>query len=186
LFVLCHTHPEWTHEQFAYVLHRSRDWVKDWRHRFEPVMDFSVLDPVVQTICQGRSRARKHPPDRVDPFIEERILDVRDHPPEGLRRVPGPVALLYYLQHDPQLGGLWQALVPRAKSTIYRILKRDQRIAARPQKEHRLMDRPELLHHWQMDFKDVSSVPSDPDDLFAKRMHVVETCNLVDMGSSIL
>jgi transposase InsO family protein len=185
LFVLCQSHPTWAHAQFAHVLDRSRDWVKKWRHRFQPVMDLSVMDSTVQEICQGHSRARTHPPAKVDPFIEACILDFRDHPPEGLRRVPGPVALLYYLQHDPQLA-LWQHLVPKAKSTIYRLLKRNQRIAPRPKREHEPMERPALLQHWQMDFKDVSSVPAEPDDPLAKQQHVVETCNLVDMGSSIV
>jgi hypothetical protein len=36
---------------------------------------------------------------------------------------------------------------------------------------------------WQLDFKDISSVPADPE---GKRQHVVEVLNIVDMGSSIL
>jgi hypothetical protein len=36
---------------------------------------------------------------------------------------------------------------------------------------------------WQIDFKDVSSVPADPD---GKRQHVVETLNIIDTGTSIL
>ena len=36
---------------------------------------------------------------------------------------------------------------------------------------------------WQADFKDVSSVPADPQ---GKHQHVVETLNLVDSGTSIL
>src|SRR2546430_16037838 len=36
---------------------------------------------------------------------------------------------------------------------------------------------------WQLDFKDVSSVPADP---FGKRQHVVETLNIIDPGTSVL
>ncbi len=36
---------------------------------------------------------------------------------------------------------------------------------------------------WQIDFKDVSSVPADPD---GKRQHVVETLNVIDTGTSVL
>ena len=36
---------------------------------------------------------------------------------------------------------------------------------------------------WQVDFKDVSSVPADPQ---GKHQHVVETLNVVDSGTSIL
>ncbi len=36
---------------------------------------------------------------------------------------------------------------------------------------------------WQLDFKDVSSVPADPE---GKRQHVVEVLDTVDMGTSLL
>jgi hypothetical protein len=39
------------------------------------------------------------------------------------------------------------------------------------------------MSSWQLDFKDVSSVPADPD---GKQQHVVETFNVVDVGTSIL
>jgi hypothetical protein len=39
------------------------------------------------------------------------------------------------------------------------------------------------MTRWQIDFKDVSSVPADPD---GKRQHVVETLNIIDVGTSIL
>jgi transposase len=45
------------------------------------------------------------------------------------------------------------------------------------------MARPAPLTHWQLDFKDVSTVPADPD---GKRQHVVEVLDTVDMGASIL
>jgi transposase InsO family protein len=45
------------------------------------------------------------------------------------------------------------------------------------------MERPAALTCWHIDFKDVSSVPADPQ---GKRQHVVETLNIVDMGTSIL
>jgi hypothetical protein len=36
---------------------------------------------------------------------------------------------------------------------------------------------------WQLDFKDVSTVPADPE---GKRAHVVEVLNTVDTGTSML
>jgi hypothetical protein len=39
------------------------------------------------------------------------------------------------------------------------------------------------MEHWQLDFKDASTVPADP---HGKRQHVVETLNLIDQGTSIL
>ena len=52
------------------------------------------------------------------------------------------------------------------------------RIADR-QRDHVPVPRPAPLAVWQLDFKDVSTVPADP---HGKRQHVVEVLNTVDMG----
>jgi hypothetical protein len=44
-------------------------------------------------------------------------------------------------------------------------------------------ERPDPLVHWQIDFKDASSVPADP---FGKQQHVVEILNVVDVGTSMV
>ena len=108
-------HPGWTHQQLADALGRSRDWVKKWRKRLRE--ELAAGQPLWQ-VLQGHSRARKHPPRATDPGVEQRILAIRDEPPEGLRRVPGPEAILYYLPRDPDL----QAVpLPHSSRTIYRI-----------------------------------------------------------------
>lgn len=48
---------------------------------------------------------------------------------------------------------------------------------------HVPVPRPLPLSSWQLDFKDVSTVPADPD---GKQQHVVEVLNTVDTGTSIL
>src|SRR5919108_242029 len=45
------------------------------------------------------------------------------------------------------------------------------------------LDPPPPMTSWQLDFKDVSTVPADPD---GKRQHVVEALNCVDCGTSLL
>lgn len=45
------------------------------------------------------------------------------------------------------------------------------------------LERPPPLLAWQLDFKDASSVPADPD---GKRQHVVEILNTIDTGTSVL
>src|SRR5262249_42035189 len=45
------------------------------------------------------------------------------------------------------------------------------------------VNRPAPLSSWQLDFKDVSSVPADPS---GKQQHVVEVLDIVDVGTSIL
>src|SRR5207247_10522308 len=100
---------------------RSRSWVYKWQCRLENVSTGN--DGALHQIAQGQSRARKHPPARVDPSIEALILSLRDEPPEGLRRTPGPKAILYYL---PRQVTLWQSqmLLPTSTRTIYQILQR--------------------------------------------------------------
>ncbi|HEY4387618.1 MAG TPA: hypothetical protein VGN34_24445 [Ktedonobacteraceae bacterium] len=82
-------------------------------------------------VALGLSRARHHPPERIDPEREAVILAIRDEPPEGLRRTPGPRAILSYL---PRRLTLWEShlRLPTSTRTVYQILKRHQRIASRP------------------------------------------------------
>jgi transposase InsO family protein len=171
-------HPDWSHAQFAAALGSSKAWVKKWLKRLREEQAAGV--PLEQ-VLQGHSRARKHAPLRTHPLVVEQILALRDRPPEGLRRVPGQEAIRYYLQHDPLLQ-FFQFPVPSCK-TIYRILKANDRIAERGKPVHQPLERPAPMTSWQIDFKDVASVPADPD---GKRQHVVETLNIIDMGTSVL
>jgi hypothetical protein len=118
------------------------------------------------------------PPPTLDPVVVERILEIRDHPPANLQRVPGPVAILYDLHRDAELAGSG-ARLPRSPRTIWRLLTQHGRIAGRRPRDHAPVDRPPPLAVWQVDFKDVSTVPADPD---GKRQHVVEAFNAVDTG----
>src|SRR5207253_4939821 len=97
------------------------------------------------------------------------------------RRVPGPEAIHYYLERDPVLQ-FFQFPVPSCR-TIYRVLKANDRISQASKPVHQPMERPAPMSCWQIDFKDVSSVPADPE---GKRQHVVETLNIIDMGTSVL
>ncbi len=51
---------------------------------------------------------------------------------------------------------------------------------------HSRHEPPAPLEEVQMDFKDLSTVPMDLHDPDAKRAHVVEACNFMDAGTSIL
>ncbi len=169
-------HPEWAPPQLAAACGRSLAWIKKWRKRFRSEL---AAGKTLHEIAQGHSCARLHPPARTDPLIVERILDIRDHPPEGLQRTPGPKAILYYLPHNLDL---WTATLPlpRSSRTIYAILKDHQRIAERRPVSRQPIERPDPLSSWQIDFKDVSTVQASPG---GKQQHVVETLNIVDMGT---
>jgi transposase InsO family protein len=178
LYHLMQRHPQWSASELAHVVNRSLSWVKKWRLRLRD----APADPrALQQVLQGESHAPKHPPARVAPLVEETILAIRDHPPEDLRRTPGPKAIQYFLARDAQLQ-LFQLPVPGTR-TIYRILKKHQRIAELDKRAQQPIERPLPLSHWQLDFKDVSTVPADAE---GKRMHVVEACNIIDVGTSIL
>lgn len=111
-----------------------------------------------------------------------KILEIRDNPPDHLRRVPGPVAIRYYLEQDALLKA--SALrIPTSTSTIWRILDQYHRIPRSERHPHEGVDRPQPMDCWQMDFKDVSTVRPDEE---GKQQHVVETLNFVDEGTSIV
>jgi hypothetical protein len=176
---LMQRHPTWSCRQLAEAVEMSLGWVKKWRRRLKE------SEPEDEQVLHSRSRAPKHPRARISEQVVARVLALRDEPPEGLRRVPGPKALAYYLPRDPALQQL-QAQgdhLPRSTHCIYLILKRAGRIAERPRCTHEPLERPEPLQEWQLDFKDASSVPADPQ---GKQQHVVEVLNIIDVGTSHL
>src|SRR5690242_81963 len=169
LYWLRQQHPDWSQQQLADALGRSKSWVQKWQQRFQSVPAGDVF--AFHQTALGQSRARKHPPERIDPLIEARILAIRDEPPEGLHRTPGPKAILYYL---PRHLTLWesQLRLPTSTHTIYEILKRNQRIAApKVHPEPSDLPRPAPLSCWQIDFKEVSTVADDPTDPSGKKRH---------------
>lgn len=178
LYLLCQQHPDWSHREFATALGCSQSWVDKWLKRLR---DEQAAGLPVEQILQGHSRARKTSVGQTSPLVIETILSIRDQPPEGLRRVPGQEAIRYYLARDPAVQ-FFQVPLPSCK-TIYRILKAHGRIPERSKPPHEPVERPKPMRAWQIDFKDVASVPADPQ---GKRQHVVETLNIIDTGTSVL
>jgi hypothetical protein len=173
---LLRTHPGWSHRARAAEIGRSVGWVKKWTKRLR------AAAPDDDDVLRGLSRRRKHPPPPWDDRVIDRILEIRDQPPEHLRRTPGPKAILYYLQRDADLQALGVPL-PRSTRTIWRILSQNGRILHPARPRHEPVDRPAPLSSWQLDFKDASTVPAEPE---GKRQHVVEVLNTVDVGTSLL
>jgi hypothetical protein len=176
LRMLLRTQPTWSLQDYADATQRSLGWVKKWVKRLR------AAAPDDDQVLHAHSRARKHPPPPLDPIVIDRILEIRDAPPEHLQRTPGPKAILYYLSRDAALQAQGLRL-PRSTRTIWHILRQYGRIAVPGERRHQPVDRPAPMTAWQLDFKDVSTVPADPD---GKRQHVVEVLNTVDVGSSIL
>jgi hypothetical protein len=176
LRTLLHTQPTWTVQDYAQTLHRSLGWVKKWSRRLR------AAPPDDDAVLRSRSCARHHPPPALAPIVIERILAIRDQPPDHLQRTPGPKAILYYLPRDPVLQAA-NVRLPRSTRTVWQILRAHGRIPLPGERRHHPVERPAPMTAWQLDFKDVSTVPAEPD---GKRQHVVEVLNTVDMGSSLL
>src|SRR5215472_455539 len=130
---LAQQHPECTHQDLADALSMSRSWVSKWLRRLRQA------DPGDVMTLHSRSRARHTPPPSIasQPVVVQRILEIRLSPPENLRRVPGPEAILYYVHRDPALQRAGVRL-PRSQTTIWKILcqagyiEKDRRRKPRP------------------------------------------------------
>ncbi len=169
LRTLLRTQPQWTVRDFAEAIGRSRSWIKKWRKRL------GATPSEDDTVLHSHSRAPKHPPPPLDQRVIDRILEIRDQPPANLHRIPGPKAILYFLGQDSELQALGLRL-PRSTRTVWQILRQYGRIAVPGERRHTPVDRPAPMTAWQFDFKDVSTVPADPD---GKQQHVVEVLNTV-------
>jgi transposase InsO family protein len=176
LRTLLTTRPDWTPPDLADAVGRSLSWVKKWAKRLRA----AAADD--ESVLQSQSRARKHPPPSLSQRVIDRILALRDEPPANLKRVPGPKAILYFLQQEAATT-LEGERLPTSTRTIWRILRQHQRIVLAPHRTHQVLERPAPCSHWQLDLKDASTVPPDPD---GKQQHVVEVLDTVDTGTSIL
>ena len=126
-------------------------------------------------VLHARSRARQTPPAAIasQPAVVQRILEMRLAPPEHLQRIPGPEAILYYLHHDPALKDAGLRL-PRSQTPIWKILRQAGCIEADRRRKPKPRELRQPGEEVQLDLKDASSVPADPQ---GKRQHVVEVAN---------
>lgn len=107
--------PDASPRTLAQAIGRSVSWVKKWRKR---LAEGNSGDP---SLCCSHSRAHHAPYFRWDCRVIQKIVEMRLSPPENLKRVPGPRALLYYLPRDPELQAA-QVPLPRSSRTIWKIL----------------------------------------------------------------
>jgi hypothetical protein len=121
--------PSASPRMLAQIIGRSVSWVKKWRKRF----------------AEG------------DPRVIQKIVEMRLSPPENLKRVPGPRALLSYLPRDPELQAA-QVSLPRSSRTIWKILHATGCLVPRTQEPSHPTDLRKPLEEIQMDFQDVGTV----------------------------
>ena len=173
---LLRAHPDWSIRQLSEATNRSVSWVKDWKKRLNSTA------PEDEAVLWGKAPTPHKLPAPPPPLLLERLLELRLNPPEGLKRVPGPKALAYYLQRDSVLkeAGI---VPPRSTSTIYRLLVRLGCYDRPGLKKAQPLERVGPLESIAIDFKDVSSIELDTT---GKKAHLVEVLNLVDEGTSVL
>ena len=167
-------HPEWSRQKMAEEVGHSEGWVRKWlpRIRSAPLEDREVLN--------GHSRVPHKLPPSISEEVVKKILEIRDHPPQLLGRVPGPLTIMYYLSKEQALIDQG-AKLPRSTSTVWKILDEHHKIPRPLPPIAEPEERPAPGVEWGMDFHDVSTVPAEPE---GKQQHVVEILNLVDHGSS--
>lgn len=176
LYYLRQSQPNWSKVRLAQEVGGSYSWTKKWCQRFEQRQGED------DDLFQSQSRARHNPPPPIDQEVVLEIIKIRDDPPEGLRRTPGPLTIQYYLERSESLSEALKAKPPCPK-TIWRVLDRYQRIERKSKADPEPTSRAAPLTVLQMDFKDVPGikVPDSP-----KKQHQVETLNIVDTGTSVL
>ncbi len=121
---LLRQHPNWTRPQLAQATGMSVSWVDTWKKRL-----LNAPKDDEQVLC-GLSRAPHHPRPRLEQQVVDRVLEIRDDPPEGLGRIPGPKAILSYLGRDESLKEM-RVRRPQSTRTIHRLLRENGRIASR-------------------------------------------------------
>jgi len=144
---------------------------------------FREAAPDDLVVLHARSCARKTPPPTLDPRMIERIVQMRESPPEHFQRVPGPKALLSDLPRDPQLQARGAPL-PRSTRTSLQdpAATRLHSGGANPSSEA-------VFRHVSRSKR--SRWISKTRALFppiqkANKSRVVEVLNFVDAGTSIL
>jgi hypothetical protein len=83
----------------------SLGWVKKWKKRLQEA------EPEDEQVLHSRSRARTHLPERISQAVTDRIIQMRDEPPEGLQRTPGQ-------KRDPVLSAPRSRPASRAVTTL--------------------------------------------------------------------
>src|SRR2546429_9663512 len=100
--------------------------------------------------CSVLTRAHHAPYFRWDFRVIQKIVEMRLSPPENLKRVPGPRALLYYLPRDPELQAA-QVPLPRSSRTIWKILHASGCLGPRSKEPSHSNELREPLEEIQMD-----------------------------------
>lgn len=175
---LHYEHPEWNNQQLAQATGRSAAWVRKWLGRLAG----TALDEREALTSHSRRPKTTPIPTKTVPLVIDRILAIREEPPQNLGRTPGPRTIAYYLREDSVLKEKGIS-PPTSSATIYAVLLKYGKIGRTRPHPHKPIELPPPLSSWQLDFKDVVTVKVGPE---GKHSHFVEILNLLDVGTSLL
>ncbi len=150
---LAQQYPTWTQQDLTTALGKSLAWVKKWLKRLRQAEPTDVM------VLHARSRARKTPPASIasQTAVVQRILEIREAPPENLHRIPGPEAIGYYLHRDAELQKSGVRL-PRSQTTVWKILRTFGCIAQEHRRKAKPLERKQAGEEVQLDLKDACAV----------------------------
>ena len=153
---LASLHPQWTRPQLAAAVNCSVSFVKKGLKRF------CETDPNDLHALFSRSRAGHTPPPSLDLRLIQPVIEIRTTPPANLQRTPGPRTILSSLKRDADLQA--QGIVPPTSTRpIWKILRKLGFILETAERKHQPLEPCEPMQEVQMDFKDATSVPADPE-----------------------
>ncbi len=170
LYELMKQQPDWSLRRYARELKHDLQWVRRWaaRIRSAPVLTLETF--------RSRSRAPYHPPPRIAEEVKKMVGELRRELTEQFHRKAGAKTILYGLQKYGQTQRLPFAL-PKACSTITRILHDLGWITPPRSVWHEPLDLPPPMEEWEMDFGEI---------FLGEDEGVFESFVVVDRGTSRL
>jgi transposase InsO family protein len=148
LYHLMQEHPDWSLRHFARELKHDLRWVRRWAARIENAAALSL------DTFRSRSRAPHHPPPRICDEAKHLVGDLRHELSERFHRKAGAKTILYGLQQYQKTHAVPFKL-PKAVSTITRILHELNLILPPRPIFHEPLTLPAPMEEWEMDFGEI-------------------------------
>ncbi len=149
LFELLKLHPDWSLRQLGREVGHDAKWVRKWRSR--------IQSAVTQTleVFASRSHTPKTPPKRISDEAKKLVGDLRVELSEQFHRRAGPKTIQYGLTEYQKQHPVTFVL-PKALSTIAKILRELGYVRPMVSFAHEPVVLPPPMEEWEMDFGEIS------------------------------
>ena len=138
-------HPDWSLRHYARELHHDLKWVRRWAARIRSAVSLTL------DTFKSRSRAPHHPPQSISEEAKQIVGELRHELSEKFHRKAGVKTILYGLRQYQQKHPV-AFVLPKACSTITRILHDLGWITSLRPTVHEPLDLPPPMTEWEMDF----------------------------------